>query len=367
MDSFFAKDGPKIILETFLRKLYSLETVKGESIDRFSSLANIRKVIENISNHPQGWDQHCPFNINYIGDQFLDILNRFDPNTEEKLARVVGDILLFCYRFLCEYSFSLDIGRELNPELESVKMRIQQAVTEADDEMTNELRSNFVWATYIMPAQLTKYMIGHENILSIKSFNKKIEEADKLKTQWDKDIAEKEKEVTRLAGILAEQKDAFNFVGLSKGFGNLLQKKENQASMLLGALMTMAVLIILPLIGETIYALVKLSDDALTLMHLAIFIPVISIEIILIYFFRIILLQHRSVTAQKMQLELRQTLCQFIQNYSEYSVKLKEKDKTALEKFENLIFSGILADSERLPSTFDGLDQITNLLKSVKG
>ncbi|TOP14721.1 hypothetical protein CGH22_22460, partial [Vibrio parahaemolyticus] len=96
-------------------------------------------------------------------------------------------------------------------------------------------------------------------------------------------------------------------------------------------------------------------------------IPLISMELILIYFFRIILMNYRSTKAQIMQIELRQTLCQFIQSYAEYASEIKSKDATSLEKFENLIFSGILSDPEKLPSTFDGLEQIGKLLKNVKG
>ncbi|HGE6119725.1 hypothetical protein [Vibrio cholerae] len=78
-------------------------------------------------------------------------------------------------------------------------------------------------------------------------------------------------------------------------------------------------------------------------------------------------MNYRSTKAQIMQIELRQTLCQFIQSYAEYASEIKSKDTTSLEKFENLIFSGILSDAEKLPSTFDGLEQIGKLLKSVKG
>ncbi|HDR1868661.1 TPA: hypothetical protein SIC62_000746 [Pasteurella multocida] len=67
-----------------------------------------------------------------------------------------------------------------------------------------------------------------------------------------------------------------------------------------------------------------------------------------------------------MQLELRKTLCQFIQSYADYAKEIKEKDRSSLEKFENLIFSSILSDSEKVPSTFDGLEQLANLIKNIK-
>ena len=125
----------------------------------------------------------------------------------------------------------------------------------------------------------------------------------------------------------------------------------------------MGIVMILPLIAAFGIAVFGDYDGA---KHLFILLPLISMEVILIYFFRVILINHKSVKAQLMQLELRQALCQFIQSYAEYSSKIKEQDSAALEKFENLIFSGILANSEKLPSTFDGIEQLGGFIKSMK-
>ena len=53
-------------------------------------------------------------------------------------------------------------------------------------------------------------------------------------------------------------------------------------------------------------------------------------------------------------------------NKIEYSTKIKKQDPSALEKFESLIFSRITSNSESLPSTFDGLEQISKLIKNLK-
>lgn len=67
-----------------------------------------------------------------------------------------------------------------------------------------------------------------------------------------------------------------------------------------------------------------------------------------------------------MQIELRQSLCQFIQSYADYTKEIKENNAGSLEKFENLIFSNILSTPEKVPSTFDGLEQLANLMKELK-
>lgn len=129
----------------------------------------------------------------------------------------------------------------------------------------------------------------------------------------------------------------------------------------------MGVVILTPLAFELYCTTNGLLDGkTLSTENLLTLIPLISIEVVLVYFFRIILLNHRSIEAQKIQIELRKTLCQFIQSYAEYAAKIKTQDSASLEKFENLIFSGILSNPEKLPSTFDGLDQIGELVKKVK-
>ncbi|MCL9764767.1 hypothetical protein [Neisseria subflava] len=94
--------------------------------------------------------------------------------------------------------------------------------------------------------------------------------------------------------------------------------------------------------------------------------PIIGLEFVLIYFFRVVLTHYHSIQTQIMQLELRQSLCQFIQSYAEYAKKIKTDDKDALEKFENLIFSSILSNPDKVPGTFDGVEGLTSLLKELK-
>ena len=68
-----------------------------------------------------------------------------------------------------------------------------------------------------------------------------------------------------------------------------------------------------------------------------------------------------------MQLDFRYSLCQFIGAYSEYSRKIKEANGGALDKFESLIFSNLLSESDIIPSTFDGLDNLASLINNMRG
>lgn len=68
----------------------------------------------------------------------------------------------------------------------------------------------------------------------------------------------------------------------------------------------MGIIVIAPLIFELWYFI---QGNDVTWQKM---LPVITLELILIYFFRVILNNYQSLQAQIIQIELRQALCQFI-------------------------------------------------------
>lgn len=95
-------------------------------------------------------------------------------------------------------------------------------------------------------------------------------------------------------------------------------------------------------------------------------IPGISLLFISIYYFRISLANVNSIKAQMIQISLRMSLCQFIENYTKFSSKVNADNKDLLTKFEDVIFSNIMPNAEKIPSTFDGVEQLAKLLTSLK-
>lgn len=353
---FFKNEDNLKALASFLRKA---DAAHIEDESRAMRLSISREIIGYIYKSPEGWDERCTFNIKHIGDQFIQWIRDFDQSKPTH----IDHIYCMSYRFLCEFDFLVGAGRELSMELRSLKNKIEHD----SGEMDGDIKSQIIYASYLMPASIAKDFINDANIGVFKDFEQKKLEAEKLKEQWDGEIASKESEVKVLKDKLEEYKIGFNFVGLYQGFSELGKKKAKDSFWLFLSLIGMGLLILAPLVAQVVLAIVgTYSGDILGVKHLLILIPVISIEIILIYFFRVILLNHRSVKAQIMQIELRQTLCQFIQSYTVYSSQMKKQDSSALEKFESLIFSGVLSDPEKLPSTFDGVQQIGNLIKSIK-
>ena len=390
---FFAEEKNTKILARFLR-----EAAKNDDYDDITNkrLMLSRKIISYIYKSPKRWDKYCNYSIEKIGSRFLEILQNIDisnrihnmdnlsnedkqnyiHNTdnlsnEDKQKYIdnknyindIDSIYVMSYRFLREFDFLSSPGLEGNIELNSMIDEIHNDV----DNMNNKNRSQLTWASLFLPAEIMKEFINNSNVTDFREFENKKNEAVNLKNEWDKELKDKNVEVTNLKDKLDKYKIGFNFVGLNQGFANLGKQKDKEAFWMFWSLIGMGVLILVPLITVIILTISGLfKNEVFCIEHLSALLPIISIEAILIYFFRVILFNHKSVKAQKMQIELRQTLCRFIQSYAEYSVKIKEKDNKALEKFENLIFSGIISDSEKLPSTFDGLDQISNLLKNVR-
>lgn len=123
----------------------------------------------------------------------------------------------------------------------------------------------------------------------------------------------------------------------------------------------------MPIVLEIGYIYFRIQDSRPDIIEILIVtIPVASIVIILIYYFRISLHDCNSLKSQILQIELRKTLCRFVQSYADSSEEMKKKSSESLAKFENLIFAPIVPSDEKLPSTYDGVEQLAELIKAVK-
>ena len=190
------------------------------------------------------------------------------------------------------------------------------------------------------------------------------------KDELSKFINDKKEEVERLAQQLEQQKTAFNFVGLSKGFEKLLSEKRyaKWASFVIMSIFCISLIAIPAMfLGGRFFNWFSEYNIKWDNIGWENMLPVLGLEFVFIYFFRVVLNHYNSIQTQIMQIELRQSLCQFIQSYAKYAKEIKEKDGASLEKFENLIFSSILSTPDKVPSTFDGIEQLSNLIKNIKG
>lgn len=211
--------------------------------------------------------------------------------------------------------------------------------------------------------------IHHKGSEASKIIDEKKRFLDLNLIDFERDVKSLSDETKRLENTLKAQVEAFNFVGLSKGFKDLLSKK-NSAKWTSFTLMIIVflLLVLVPVlfIGGRFLNWFSEYHIAWNEIGWEQMLPILGLELLFVYFFRVVLSHYNSIQTQIMQLELRQSLCQFIQNYADYAKDIKEKDGASLEKFESLIFSSILSSADKVPSTFDGLEQMSNLIKNIR-
>lgn len=341
----------------------------------------ILPILSKMESSEDEWNEKCQYLYPKYKDEFLTELTRLISNTtEDNILVLIEDIYCRCAYFLREYILYLESNDPYDyrygmDELSLVHNKILDDDRPFIDPINNK-RLNL-----IKDKQLDIWILGYYFYgKSFKSFERyeelvKDSEIESLsierqislqKDELSKFISDKKEAVDRLAKQLEQQKTAFNFVGLSKGFEKLLKDKEKAKK----SSFRFAFLLGVALISIPIYFVYLLTNNLEIIAQAHLWkatIPFTGLEIIFLYFFRVVLSHYNSIKTQIMQIELRQSLCQFIQSYAEYAKEIKEKDGASLEKFENLIFSSILSTPDKVPSTFDGIEQLSNLIKNIKG
>ncbi|MHC1791497.1 hypothetical protein [Solidesulfovibrio sp.] len=180
------------------------------------------------------------------------------------------------------------------------------------------------------------------------------------------------KGIETLQKELAVIKQDLNFVKLSKAFTSMLQEKRREKNISLLACIVLATLpIVIPALLVLAHSKFNFStldfntlQDLLTVQNALAFLPLATIEIISIYYFRILLQQFYNTKGQVLQLKLRAAICEFIEEYGKFIEENKFADKHYFKQFESLIFSPIVANPDQIPNTLDGIEQIGKAIKS---
>lgn len=239
--------------------------------------------------------------------------------------------------------------RKAFPPFAAAQLQIFSATVTAEFSVDNqkEIRQSIRSETEGYKAHLDKL------VASIKGWEEKLD-------SWRTKTFELEK-------LIKEQHQDLNFVGLSKAFSDLIKKRTTELikasnSVKLFGLVSIAFPVLVLLIGAKFHS----NNFDWSILNYAI--PSLTIELLLLYFFRIALRNEYSLKAQLLQLELRYSVCAFIQGYADFAKKARTKDDDkTLDKFEALVFSGITADIQNIPSQFDGVEQLVSLIKGIRG
>lgn len=354
MMELFDTNQSKTVLAKFKSKIDSLIPSNDFEKQRNSL---IRLVVNAMEKRPDEWNTFCQINIQWIGDQFISRLADEKELTKDRL----DDICSMCFRFLFE--LYLSNKNDLSMEFEVAKRFVFDNVNLFED----MAREQIEFAIRDLPISIFKEVANSDEIETLKNFETVAAKAKKLKEEWEHDLNEREGRVKAIEASLSRYENGFNFVGLYQGFDDLANEKKSELDGILFWLKLLSVIIFLPIITE--FLVIYRSIDNISAIRdglLASIFPTLSLVAISIYYFRVLLFNYKSVKSQLLQIDLRKTLCRFIQSYSEYASKIKSQDADVLDKFERIIFSGIVTEDGNLPSTFDGVEQIGNFIKSIK-
>lgn len=355
MTTLFNTNQSKEILSGFKTIIGTISTENDFEKQRNSL---VRLVISSMVKTPEKWDKQCQINIDWIGEHFI---NRLATNEQDFSKERIDDICSMCFRFLLELYLSTknDLGRDFEIG--------RLFVLENIDSFEHVAKTQIEFAILQMPISIFKAISNSDAIQSVKNFDTIASKAEKLKANWDTELSEKENRTNTLKESLEKYENGFNFVGLYQGFDDLSIEKTKEKNNLLFWIRGVSVVIVLPIITELVIIFINFKDiNAVKDGILASMLPTVSLVAISIYYFRVLLFNYKSVKSQLLQIDLRKTLCRFIQNYSSYSAKIKKQDADSLAKFESIIFSGIVTEDGKLPSTYDGLEQISKMIKSAK-
>ncbi|WP_039917615.1 hypothetical protein [Cellvibrio mixtus] len=170
---------------------------------------------------------------------------------------------------------------------------------------------------------------------------------------------------------ISELRTEYNFVGLYKGFEDLFKRKAAAKKdslkfvyMLSGFLILVPFLIVLSALVIQVFYFLN-TENYLTLLKF-IGLPLISIEIFLLYCFRLKYAEVKSIDAQLLQLELRMSLCQFVESYSTFAAEIHKDNPNLLSSFESIVFSPIVANESDIPPLIDGANQLVELVSKVR-
>ncbi|MBC3831872.1 hypothetical protein H8K33_10165 [Undibacterium amnicola] len=250
-------------------------------------------------------------------------------------------------------------------------LRIESYFDSNISSLTSEQKIRMEFLRLNLPRHLLNQSaktLVQEHSIMISDGIEKLEKINSKINEWEGKITQWKSRAENLENNLKESAEKLNFVGLAKAFSNLIDEKNEEKKLQIKWMTIFGIfLLLLPIFSKltTSYLNVELKFELTALSYIM---PFIIAELILLYFFRIFLHNFYSIKAQLLQLKLRHSLCAFIEGYAEFIEKSKKSgDAKLFEKFEAMIFSGISPDPQNVPSHFDGIEQISKIIKEFKG
>ena len=298
------------------------------------------------------------FSISYF---YQEMINIGDVSTliEDKIVFMVWVLTSMLYERFVISNNDRDYGYFMELLDNGLTLKIKNGRNLFDKTFNlHEYQKDFI--LYKLP-----YLLNEEKIKSLSKevmeptslFNRMKEDLNNEKILIDKKLSEYQNRADEIKQFIKNQQTNLNFVGLSKAFNQLIDEKTEVKNKLERDLSWVFVIMCcIPMFAVLYIWMVFVPNYYLSL-------PVVTIEVLVLYGFRLLYQQYLFVKSELLQLNLRYSLCAFIESYMEF--KKSNKDNT-VDLFEQLIFSNIISDEKKVPATVDGLESIAKIIESIK-
>jgi hypothetical protein len=319
-------------------------------------------LLKEILSEPAYYDE-CSIFIKNVGEMFLFIL-RNDP-TEESVVK----LNVFCARLA--YEVVLLSGGRVSKQSNDVLSWFTPTNPEINQDEWETM--SIVWPLIQRDVVLVDSTARLNEIKNaIISVDKKLAFVDDYMVRTEQSLLNAEERLKAYQENAKRVETKFNFAGLYDAFRGLAEKKRIEVDLMRKRARNRAIISVVPFVIPLVFAGfsfqeihvdTKITDIIRLVSERVAFSVLMTLPLIgiLLYFFRLSYTEYKSLSAVLLQLEHRQSICAFIQNYSEFTGQ-----KNKLDKFEALIFGGITPDPGAVPSTFDGIDQFAKMLEAMK-
>ena len=341
---------------------YSVTSTLQQTNFRHTLIMNLKLILELnndgeliiIDNIPLAFHKKERVSLNHlISTQVVDVINYNNVNqiSDEEIEALNIAFFADFYEYILFYNTNT-YGNKFNTFVRIVINNYSQFSKENFNELARLMA--------IIPSLGFREIISSEDFKSIKL----IQDTESKIAESLKKAENLKKEVNLLDEKLAKQKTEFNFIGLSDGFNSLRKQKVKELNGERGVYW----ILMLSIIGLIIYKLywtVNYLNEPNPNLQLLIVVSIsfVLMLLVVIYFFRISLVNIKSIRSQILQIDLRLTLCQFIHNYQNDTSGFRNAEiKDSLDKFEAVIFSPIVATDDKIPTTFEGIEQLSGLI-----
>ena len=338
----------KHLIDPYISSLDALSNLNSSETEKRDLCT---KMLKAISADPEKYDELTPLNTNWWHNNIVSSManRKNDPESIAELLRILSRIAREAT--LRQPYIPKPPESDLLTYFEFGKEGLSQ------DEKEN---ADFIWASmpkYIAMEQLSGIALKQQDV-------------DNSIAKWKKELSEIETKVAQHEENLKKHHQKYNFVGLSKAFHEMFKEKKREKNKILFLLVIVGLLITTPLFlqfaNNEDTAFMRIASGDITPVAVSKLLSLVALEIIFVYFFRIVLHNFYSAKAQLMQLDLRQSLCAFIESYVDFAQEKKSKGSESLSRFEAVVFSGISAEASNIPNTFDGIEQLAKLIKELK-